>query len=199
MIDIRNISSEEPYTIFRNYYKKAIDSNQKCIEGVCISSMNTELNEVESRMVNLKYIIDDEWIFFSNYNSLKAQNFSNHDQISALFYWDSINVQIRIKAKIFKTLSKFSDAHFEKRSIEKNALSISSMQSQPIDSYKKVIKNYKNTLNNKSQDYTRPSYWGGYSFKPYYCEFWEGHESRVNKREVFIMDDKNWKYYIIQP
>ena len=83
-------------------------------------------------MVNLKYIIDDEWIFFSNYNSLKAQNFLNHDQISALFYWDSINVQIRIKAKIFKTLSKFSDEHFEKRNIKKNALSISSMQSQPI-------------------------------------------------------------------
>lgn len=199
MIDIRNISSEEPYIIFKNFYKKANSSNQKCIEGVCISSMNTVSNEVESRMVNLKYIIDDEWIFFSNYNSLKAQNFLNHDQISALFYWDSINVQIRIKAKIFKTLSKFSDEHFEKRNIKKNALSISSMQSQPIDSYKKVIKNFENTLSNKSQDYTRPSYWGGYSFKPYYFEFWEGHASRINKREVFIMNGNSWKYCILQP
>ena len=199
MIDISNISSEEPYTIFKNFYKKANSSNQKCIEGVCISSMNTESNEVESRMVNLKYIIDDEWIFFSNYNSLKAQNFLNHDQISALFYWDSINVQIRIKAKIFKTLSKFSDEHFEKRNIKKNALSISSMQSQPIDSYKTVIKNFENTLSNKTQDYTRPSYWGGYSFKPYYFEFWEGHASRINKREVFIMNGNSWKYCILQP
>ena len=62
-----------------------------------------------------------------------------------------------------------------------------------------IIKNFENTLSNKTQDYTRPSYWGGYSFKPYYFEFWEGHASRINKREVFNMNGNSWKYCILQP
>ena len=45
----------------------------------------------------------------------------------------------------------------------------------------------------------RPEYWGGYSFTPYYFEFWEGHKSRLNKREVFKKDTNDWVKTILQP
>ena len=44
-----------------------------------------------------------------------------------------------------------------------------------------------------------PQYWGGFSFTPYYFEFWEGHESRINKREVFNKIDGLWKQSYLQP
>ena len=44
-----------------------------------------------------------------------------------------------------------------------------------------------------------PKYWGGYSFTPYYFEFWEGHESRINKRVVFDKIDGLWKKLYLQP
>ena len=44
-----------------------------------------------------------------------------------------------------------------------------------------------------------PEYWGGYSFTPYYFEFWKGHESRINKREVFDQIDGVWKQSFLQP
>ena len=44
-----------------------------------------------------------------------------------------------------------------------------------------------------------PDFWGGYSFTPYYFEFWEGHESRLNKREVYKKSDDIWKHFILQP
>ena len=65
------------------------------------------MKEVEARYVNLKYIDNNEWIFFSNYLSPKANQFESHDQVSILIYWASINTQIRMKAKIFKTSSEF--------------------------------------------------------------------------------------------
>ena len=68
-------------------------------------------NEVDSRYVNLKYIKDSEWIFFSNYNSPKSIAFNAHNQVSAVIYWKSINLQIRIlkiKGKIF--LNKLLDS-----------------------------------------------------------------------------------------
>jgi pyridoxamine 5'-phosphate oxidase len=44
-----------------------------------------------------------------------------------------------------------------------------------------------------------PEFWGGYAFTPYYFEFWEGHQSRLNKREVYKKNDDNWKHLILQP
>ena len=102
-----------------------------------------------------------------------------------LIYWASINTQIRMKAKIFKTSAEFSDDHFQSRTKEKNALAISSNQSQPIDSFDEVTKNFYETLASWILTHTRPDFWGGYSFIPYYFEFWQGHENRLNKRHVF--------------
>lgn len=199
MINIKNISTEKPYQIFLDYLKNANDKNQKPIDAISISSFNKETNEVESRFVNLKYIFKNEWIFFSNYNSLKAHSFETHHQISALIYWESIDVQIRLKAKIKKTTSKFSDQHFNNRKKEKNALAISSNQSQIISSYKEVKDKYNEAIKNYDDSKGRPSYWGGYSFTPYYFEFWEGNINRLNKRIAFKIKNGNWFKFILEP
>jgi pyridoxine/pyridoxamine 5'-phosphate oxidase len=124
--------------------------------------------------------------------------FNSHNQIAALIYWPSINVQIRMKAKIKKTSNEFNQKYFFDRSEEKNALAISSNQSKPIDSYNQVKENYNKSL--KNDDLKKcPEFWGGYSFTPYYFEFWEGHESRINKREVFDKIDGVWKHSFLQP
>ena len=62
----------------------------------------------------------------------------------------------------------------------------------------KIIENYSKSLNNDDLKKC-PEFWGGYSFTPYYFEFWEGHESRLNKREVFEKNDDSWKHLILQP
>ena len=198
MIELNNLENSEPYIIFKNFYKNALEKKQDSIEAISISSFNKNNNEVESRFVNLKYVNVNEWIFFTNYGSQKAQDFETHDQITALFFWAKINVQIRLKAIIKKTPHKFSDIHFKNRSIEKNALAISSKQSQKIDSYENVIKMYENSLS-KDQLKIRPIYWGGFSFKPYYFEFWEGHESRINKRIEFEFCSGEWLKSFLQP
>ena len=130
MIDLINIASDLPHNKFLDLYQKALKENQRGIEAIAISSYDKSSNEVESRFVNLKYITGNEWIFFSNYLSPKAMQFESHDQISALFHWGAINSQIRLKAKINKTSVEFSDTHFQSRTKEKNALAISSNQSQ---------------------------------------------------------------------
>jgi pyridoxine/pyridoxamine 5'-phosphate oxidase len=77
-------------------------------------------------------------------------------------------------------------------------LAISSSQSQPINSYEEVRTNYQNVLKNMNL-VDCPKYWGGFSFIPYYFEFWEGHDSRLNKREVFNKIDGIWKHSFLQP
>ncbi len=198
MIEFLKFPTTEPYLKLREYYENAIDQGQNNVEAISISSYDIDKKEVNSRLVNLKYILNEEWIFFSNYNSPKASEFYNHNQISALLYWDSINVQIRIKAVIKKTSKDFSNSHFDKRDSKKNSLAISSRQSEIVSSYEEVVKNFENTLKN-NEKLKRPDYWGGFSFTPYLIEFWEGHPSRINKRKVFKKYNNDWESYYLQP
>jgi pyridoxamine 5'-phosphate oxidase len=198
MILFNNLNQEMPYQLLKEKYNEAIDAGQKGIEAISISSYNKKISEVDSRYVNLKFISNDEFIFFTNYDSPKASSFNSHNQIAALIYWPSINVQIRMRAKIKKTSNEFNQKYFFDRSKEKNALAISSSQSKPINSYSQVTENYKKSL--KNYDLKKcPEYWGGYCFIPYYFEFWEGHELRLNKREAFDKANGIWKNTFLQP
>ena len=198
MIEFRNISDAAPLKLLVEKYNQAMESQQTNIEAIAISSYNKDSNEVDSRFVNIKSIIKDEFIFFSNYNSPKSIAFDSHNQISGLFFWASINTQIRLKGEIKKTSRRFNKQYFKKRLFEKNALAISSKQSEYISSYEDVVENYNEVLK-KNNLFECPDYWGGFSFIPYYYEFWEGHKSRLNKRLVFKKNDTKWEKFIIQP
>jgi|TARA_X000000368_G_scaffold142660_1_gene112374 pyridoxamine 5'-phosphate oxidase len=199
MINLDKMDVSEPYDIFRKYYEEANKKEQIIIEAISISSYDKKNSIVDSRFVNLKYVINDEWIFFSNYNSPKSIQFKSHEQISAVIFWNSINVQIRMKAKIQKTNSEFSNKHFLSRDKTKNLLAILSQQSEPVSSYDDFLRNYEKNLSSKSKITTRPEYWGGFSFSPYYFEFWEGHNSRINKRTFYELNNQEWKSGFLQP
>lgn len=198
MIEFNNISKEPPYIVFKDTYEKALKANQKNIEAISISSFSKKDNEVNARFVNLKFINNKDFIFFSNYASPKSKEFDSHNQIIALIYWNSINVQIRIRAVIERASKDFNNSYFLNRDKEKNALAISSYQSNTIDSYDSVKENFKQTLKNKDL-HKCPEYWGGFVFIPYYFEFWEGHKSRLNKRIRYKFEDGEWIKSYLQP
>lgn len=198
MIKFKNLSEEIPFVQFKEKYNSALEAGQNIIEAIAISSYNCKTNEVDSRFVNLKFIDVNDFIFFSNYDSPKSQAFSTNSQISALIHWSSINVQIRMKAKISKTSKEYNKEYFSNRSKDKNALAISSMQSQKIKTYEDIQIKYEDTKKNKDL-YKCPDYWGGFKFSPYYFEFWEGHPSRINKREAYEKIDGNWEKYFLEP
>lgn len=198
MIKFIDLEQKEPFQKFKDFYDDAVEANQILVQAISISSFSNTKNEVDSRFVNLKAIKGKEFIFFSNYNSPKSEQFSEHNQISAVFFWNSINVQIRMKGLIKKTSNEFNKEYFSNREFSKNALAISSNQSMPIDSYKRVISNYNKVLSNSDLKEC-PDYWGGYSFSPYNFEFWQGHENRLNLRELYELENDRWIKKILQP
>lgn len=198
MIKFLNNNQQEPYNKLLDLYNKALKNKQKAIEAIAISSYDTEKNEVNSRFVNLKIVDGEEFIFFSNYNSTKAKEFLMHQQVSVTIYWSKINIQIRLKGFIKKTSIDLNNTYFSSRPKNKNILAISSYQSQVIESYEKVIKKYDHV---KDEDEIKgcPKYWGGYTFKPYEIEFWEGKKYRLNKRDLYKKNKEYWEHYILEP
>ena len=92
MIKFNNLTKELPYSIFKDKYEEARKKNQINIEAISISSYSKVLNEVNSRFVNLKILNNKDFIFFSNYNSPKSQEFQEHNQVTALIFWNTINI-----------------------------------------------------------------------------------------------------------
>ena len=202
MIDFLDKTDKKikPFKLLEDFYDKAVESQQIIPEAMSISSFDSKNNFVDSRYVNLKYIKDNKLIFFSNYNSKKAQQFDecNKRLITALIYWNSINTQIRIRGKISKMDFKLSNEYFKNRSKDKNALAIASNQSKEIESYEVFLDKYKKTLDSVDLS-VRPDYWGGYEISPKYFEFWEGHDARINKRMVLELKNGDWKEYYLEP
>jgi len=198
MIKFNNLSQEHPYLLFKRIYIESLKAKQQNIEAICISSYSLKNKDVNARFVNLKFVNEKEFIFFSNYNSPKSEDFELHDQITGLLYWNSTNTQIRMKARIKKTSLDFNQEYFAKRSKKKNALAISSSQSNIVSSYDVVKENYEKSI--EEDDLTKcPDYWGGFSFTPYYFEFWKGHDTRLNRREVYSLNNTEWVKSYLQP
>lgn len=198
MISFINDSNCIPFINFRKNYQKAMKANQNAIHAMAVSSFNPITNEVNSRFVNLKYIDKNKLFFFTNYNSPKSYEFKKHNQVSALIYWSSIHVQIRMKGYISRADKKLNQKYFSKRSSSKNALAISSNQSERISSYEQVISNYQRVKNNNNLK-NCPNYWGGFFIEPFEIEFWYGHENRINRRDVYTKVDTKWSHYILEP
>ena len=97
MINLKKMTQARPFIEFKKKYDFAEQNNQQNIEAMCIASYSRSLNEVDSRFVNLKYIDNESLVFFSNYEGPKAEQFRSHDQVTVVFYWNIVNVQIRIK------------------------------------------------------------------------------------------------------
>lgn len=198
MIIFSNSNETVPYKIFRHKYYESLKNSQKNIEAISISSYSSKLNLVNARYVNLKFVDNEDFIFFSNYNSPKSIEFNSHKQVTVLIFWNTINLQIRMQGNIKKTSKHFNKSYFKKRDIYKNALAISSKQSEKIKSYENVSENYQRSLQSENLKEC-PDYWGGFSFTPYYFEFWTGHESRINKRDIYELIDNNWIHSMLQP
>lgn len=198
MIIFENNSQSEPFKKIRFYFNEALKLGQDSIQAVAVSSYSVTNSLVDSRFVNLKFVDNENFIFFTNYNSPKAIQFSEHKQISMLIYWSKINVQIRLSGHINKTNEDFNQNYFATRNTGKNALAISSKQSTIISSYDLIKNKYEETLKEKNLTEC-PDYWGGFSLKADSIEIWKGEKNRINLREKYISKNKAWVKYILSP
>ena len=197
MISFGLENAKEPYLLFRSLYDAASKTSHRNIEAACLSSVSVD-NKPRSRFINIKYINDEEFIFFSNYKSSKAKDFLCNNNVTLNFYWNSANTQIRVEGNIMKLDEDRSNKHWMLRNRDKNALAISSDQSSPSINFERIIEDYQYVLDSPGS-LQRPDYWGGYLIIPNYFEFWTGHKSRLNNRKVFKIDNGSWESTILQP
>ena len=154
----------------------------------------------DSRVVLLKGLEEDRFIFFSNYESEKAKQIQQQPYVALNFYWPQMARQVRIKGRVKKLSAELSDRYFDQRPKESQLSALASPQSQEIPNRQFL----EDLFSRLSIDYAekaviRPRSWGGYYVLPSELEFWQGRDNRLHDRIQFYKKRKLWRYRRLAP
>ena len=192
-IDFSNVK-KNPIDLFIDWFNFEKSNNSKDVNACVLSTVNTD-NIPSSRVVLLKYLKDNEFIFFTNYNSNKGKEISCNNNVCLNFFWVSSERQVRINGTASKISEGDSDDYFNARPIESQIGACISSQSEIIDlahDFTIDIERFK--LLHKNKKIKRPDHWGGYSINPHKIEFWQGRPSRLHDRLLYEKCQNNWVF-----
>lgn len=154
-----------------------------------------------SRIVLLRDAQTDGLSFFTNYTSAKGKQLEKQDKASALFFWSSIERQIRVRGTIDKLSAADSDRYFATRPRDSQIGAWASPQSSVIagrseldDLFAKTAAKFANT-----ESIPRPPHWGGYRLVPNLYEFWQGRPSRLHDRIQCELVQGSWRWQRLAP
>ncbi len=154
-----------------------------------------------ARIVLLKGFFEEGFSFYTNYLSRKGKEITKNPVGALIFFWPSMERQVRIEGTIEKLSKEQSEKYFYLRPKNSQIGAVVSPQSQEIDS-REVLENKWNELAAQyvDKDVPKPSFWGGYILKPRMIEFWQGRPSRLHDRILYKkIDNKNWKKVRLAP
>lgn len=153
-----------------------------------------------ARIVLLKGYDDTGFIFFTNYNSFKAQQLQENPRACLVFFWKEIERQVRITGVIEKISATDSDKYFNSRPEGSRFSAIASPQSQVIISREWLEKEVNNVIKKSGGNIERPQMWGGYILRPITIEFWQGRSNRLHDRlQYTLQEDGGWSMERLAP
>ncbi len=134
------------------------------------------------RVVLLKAIEHNGFVFFTNYSSRKGQEIASSGKAAINFHWKSLGRQIRVRGAIAKVSTTVSDEYYQSRPLGSRIGAWASQQSEPLDAKATLVRLVRDAEAKHGQDPTRPPHWGGYRLTPTEIEFWAHGEHRLHDR-----------------
>jgi pyridoxamine 5'-phosphate oxidase len=121
-------------------------------------------------------------VFFTNYESRKGRELAAHPRAAAVLHWDALSRQVRLEGRIVRSPPAESDEYFASRALDSRLGAWASLQSQPLDSRKTLLKRVAVEAAKHGTHVPRPPHWGGYRLWPESVELWLEGPFRVHDR-----------------
>jgi pyridoxamine 5'-phosphate oxidase len=153
-----------------------------------------------ARMVLLKQVDHDGFVFFTNYRSAKAEQLDANPYAALVFYWAQLDRQVRVEGSVTRTPAEESRDYFRTRPRESQIGAWASAQSQAI-SGRDILEQRAQELEALycDREVDCPEHWGGYRLKPERIEFWKSRVGRLHDRILYQRDESGWTITRLAP
>lgn len=183
---------QNPVVQFQKWFKEAVDA-QLYEPNVMTLATADRFGKPSARIVLLKGVDNDGFVFFTNYESSKGQHLVENPQAALVFFWAELERQVRIEGVVSRVPARVSADYFHSRPAGSQIGALASPQSKVI-SDRALLENKVAELTKQyeGQEIPRPSNWGGYLLEPSKIEFWQGRPSRLHDRIVYELVEGSW-------
>ena len=198
--DEKLFAGEEPFTIFRRWLEEARETEINDPDAIALATVDKEgLPNV--RMVLLRIIEDDAFVFFTNYGSKKAREAFLTNKVAFNIHWKSLRRQIRVRGHVEKEDGIIADKYFSEREVGSQTAAWASKQSETLTDRQELIERWQSYKNQFEKNVGRPDFWGGIRIKPVQIEFWADGQYRLHDRFLWErkLGEKSWSVRRLYP
>ena len=174
-------AGEDPFQLARDWLAEAEGAEPNDPNAIALATVDaTGLPNV--RMVLLKEIEADAFVFYTNYGSAKAQEIDQAGKAAFVLHWKSLRRQIRVRGLTSREEGPQADAYYASRSLKSRLGAWASQQSQPLSSRTALMAEVAKITAAKGPNPPRPPFWGGFRLQPLEIEFWADGAFRLHDR-----------------
>ena len=178
-------SDTDPFTLFQSWYDEAVGAEINDPDAIALASVDAS-GMPSVRMVLLRRWSSDGFLFFTNYESRKANELLATGKAAFCMHWKSLRRQVRVIGTVSKATAKQSDDYFDSRGRGSQIGAWASAQSKPLASRDALESEVKVVEDKFPNAVERPPHWGGFCLRPVELEFWHDGEHRLHDRFRFL-------------
>ncbi len=174
-------AGDDPFQLARDWLAEAATTEVNDPTAMALSTVDAD-GLPNARMVLLKEIEDDGFVFYTNYGSAKASEIDSSGTAAFVMHWKSLRRQVRARGTVERVGGEQADAYYNSRALQSRLGAWASDQSQPLSSRAALLAKVAKVTATKGTNPPRPPFWGGYRITPVEIEFWADGQFRLHDR-----------------
>ena len=194
-----NELNTDPFLLFNQWFAEAQKSEINDPDAIALASVDAD-GMPSVRMVLLKEILPEGFVFYTNYTSRKSSELLETGKAAFVIHWKSLRRQIRVIGSVEQVSDAQSDAYYQTRSRGSRIGAWASQQSQPLETRAELAAAVSKIEETYPDQVPRPPHWGGFLIRPVEIEFWADGDFRLHDRFRYTKDTNgNWSSQRLYP
>ncbi len=191
---------EDPVAIFTRWMEEAALTEPSDPNAIALATAD-EAGMPNVRIVLLKAIDADGFVFYTNFESAKGEELAHNSRAAFVCHWKSLRRQVRVRGDVTREEAEAADRYFASRPFDSRLGAWASRQSRPLSSRSALHAEVERVRREIGPDPARPSYWGGFRLRPSEIELWAEGEFRLHDRFRYVRraEGESWTRTRLNP